>query len=155
MDKKETVYVTKEGLEKLKTELTELVDVKRIEIAQKIKDARDMGDISENSAYDDARQEQAFVEGRIKELEEIIKNAQVREIEKKDSVDVGARVTVHVDGDEEQFHIVGATEADPMARKISHESPLGSAMLGKKTGEKIQVEAPAGMLTYTILKIEY
>jgi transcription elongation factor GreA len=155
MDKKDAVYITKEGLKKLKSELAVLVDEKRPEIAKKIKEAREMGDISENSAYDDARQEQAFIEGRIEELEEIIKNAVIREVKAKDSVDVGAKVVVHIEGDEEEFHIVGATEADPLNRKISHESPLGSALLGKKVGEKIKVEAPVGDLTYTVLKIEY
>jgi transcription elongation factor GreA len=155
MDKKDTIYITKDGLKKLKGELSELVDVKRLEMAKKIKEAREMGDISENSAYDDARQEQAFIEGRIGELEEIIKNAVIREIKVKDSVDVGAKVVLHIEGDEEEFHIVGATEADPLNRKISHESPLGSALIGKKVGEKIKVEAPVGDLIYTILKIAY
>jgi transcription elongation factor GreA len=155
MDKKDAVYITKDGLKKLKSELAALVDEKRPEMAKKIKEAREMGDISENSAYDDARQEQAFIEGRIEELEEIIKNAVIRDIKAKDSVDVGAKVILHIEGDEEEFHIVGATEADPMNRKISHESPLGSALLGKKVGEKIKVEAPVGDLTYTVLKIEY
>ncbi len=152
----DTVYVTKTGLETLKKELKELIEMKRPEMAQRIKVARDNGDISENAEYDAARQEQAFVEGRISELEEIVKTAKVSETKpgKKDQVYVGAKVTLHIDGDKEIFYIVGAPEANPALKKISHESPLGSALLGKKVGEKIKVEAPVGSLTYTILGIE-
>lgn len=154
---KQTLVLTKEGLENLKNELANLIDVKRPEIAKRIQDAREMGDISENSEYDAAKQEQAFIEGRISEIEEILKNATVTDGNKshKESVDVGAKVTVHIDNSEDTFYIVGAPEADPMANKISHESPLGSALMGKKVGEKIEVEAPVGKLTYTIIKIEY
>lgn len=147
------VFLTKEGLEKLRAELEELTKVKRLEIANRIKAARDMGDISENAEYDAATQEKSFVEGRINELEEILKNAKVSAI-KKDAVYVGSKVTLRVDGQEEVYHIVGVPEADPMQRKISHESPLGAAMLGKKVGDKIAYEAPVGNLTYTILNIE-
>lgn len=149
----EIVFLTKEGFEKLKVELEALVKVKRLEIANRIKSARDMGDISENAEYDAAMQEKSFTEGRINELEEIIKNAKVSVV-KKDAVYVGSKVTLHIDGVEEIYHIVGAPEADPMQRKISHESPLGSAMLGKKVGDKIQYDAPVGKFTYTILHIE-
>lgn len=154
---KQTLVLTKEGLEKIKNEFTNLVDVKRPEIAKRIQDAREMGDISENSEYDAAKQEQAFIEGRISEIEEILKNATVTDGSKshKESVDVGAKVTVHINSQDDTFYIVGAPEADPTANKISHESPLGSALMGKKVGEKIEVEAPVGKLTYTILKIEY
>lgn len=155
MENKDKVYITKEGLNKLKEELKALVEVKRVEIANKIKEAREMGDISENSAYDEAVQEQAFVEGRIRELEDIIKISIIREGKAKESVDVGCKVTVHIDGDEEMFHIVGAPEANPIEKKISHESPLGAALIGKKVGDKIEVDAPVGKLAYTVLKIEY
>lgn len=150
----EKLLLTKEGLENLKAELKELIDVKRPEIAQRIKEAREMGDISENSAYDAARQEQSVIEGRIAELEDIVKNAQILEVKNKDKVFVGAKVKVHVDGDTEEFFIVGAPEANPVQRKISHESPLGSALLGKGKGDKIEVEAPVGKIVYTILDIE-
>jgi transcription elongation factor GreA len=154
---KQNLVLTKEGLEKLKNEMANLVDIKRPEIAKRIQDAREMGDISENSEYDAAKQEQAFIEGRISEIDDILKNAKVTDSGKvhKDSVDVGAKVTVHIDSGDDTFYIVGAPEADPMAKKISHESPLGSALMGKKVGEKIEVEAPVGKLTYTIVKIEY
>jgi transcription elongation factor GreA len=153
--KTDTVFLTKDGLNKLKKELKELLDVKRPEVAKRIQEAREMGDISENSEYDAARQEQAYVEGRIGELEEVIKNSKITDIDKKGVVDVGCKVTVHVDGSKEIFHIVGAPEANPIEGKISHESPLGSALLGKREGDKIEVQAPVGKLTYTILKVEY
>lgn len=150
----EAVYITKEGLEKLKKELTELREVRRPKVAKRIKDAREMGDISENAEYDAARQEQAFVEGRITELEEVIKNAQVIEKNGDNSVvHVGSKVTVHIEGDEETFHLVGAHEANPLENKISHESPLGAALMGKKIGDTFEVEAPVGKLTYKITKI--
>ncbi len=147
-------YLTHEGLGKLKEELRNLIDVKRPELALRIKSARDMGDISENSEYDAAREEQAFVEGRIAELEEIVKSSVVSLNNAKGVVSVGSKVTVHIDGDKEVFHIVGAPEANPLEKKISHESPLGSALIGKKVGDKFQVDAPVGKLNYVILKIE-
>ncbi|HLB51517.1 transcription elongation factor GreA [candidate division WWE3 bacterium RIFCSPHIGHO2_12_FULL_38_15] len=147
-------YVTAEGMLKLKDELKDLIDVKRYEVAKRIKQARDNGDISENAEYDAARQEQSFVEGRISELEDILKNVVVSDVRDKSKVFVGAKVTVHVDGEEESFYIVGAPEANPMEKKISHESPLGSCLIGKKIGDKILVEAPVGSITYTILNIE-
>ena len=147
-------YVTAEGMLKLKDELKDLIDVKRYEVAKRIKQARDNGDISENAEYDAARQEQSFVEGRISELEDILKNVVVSDVRDKSKVFVGAKVTVHVDGEEESLYIVGAPEANPMEKKISHESPLGSCLIGKKIGDKILVEAPVGSITYTILNIE-
>ncbi len=153
MINKNVLYITKEGLKKLKDELKELVSTKRPEVAQQIQSAREMGDISENAAYDEAKREQAFIEGRISELEEIIKSSKVADEKASEAVVVGSKVTLHIEGDEEIFHIVGAPEADPSEKKISHESPLGKELLGKKVGEKIEVEAPIGKLTYTILKI--
>jgi len=147
------LFVTKEGLEKLKSELKVLVEEKRPEVAQKIKEAREMGDISENAMYDSATQEQAYVEGRIAELEEIIKSAKITATPKNDLVNIGSRVTVHIEGDEETYHIVGAPEADPAQNKISHESPLGQALMGKKPGEKVEMQTQMGKLLYTVLKI--
>lgn len=149
------VYMTADGLEKLKNELNELLQVRRPAVAQRIKDAREMGDISENAEYDAARQEQAFVEGRISELEEVIKNAQVISDEKDNGVvRIGSKVTVRVDSGEETFYIVGAQEANPLENKISHESPIGASLVGKKVGESLEVEAPLGKVTYKIIKIE-
>ena len=156
MEKKDVIYVTKEGLAKLKAELAELNDVKRPEVARRIKEAREMGDISENSEYDAAKQEQSYIEGRISELEEFLKNAEIsKDNGKRDIIGVGAMVKIRVDSEEIEYHIVGAPEANPLEKKISHESPLGSALVGKKVGDKIEVEAPMGKLIYTILKIDY
>lgn len=155
MLKKDKVYVTKIGLDSLKKEYKDLVDVKRPKTAERIKSAREMGDISENAEYESAREEQAFIEGRIRELEDILKNVEIISNKvSKNEVDLGCKVKVHVDGGEEIFDIVGAPEANPIDRKISHESPLGQALLGKKVGDKVKVEAPMGELTYTILSIE-
>lgn len=155
MQKQDALILTKEGLEKLKAELKELVDNKRPEIAKRIQAAREAGDISENAEYDSARQEQSYIEGRIAELEEVIKSAKISESTVKGTIGVGCRVTVHIDGDKEDFYIVGPPEANPLEKKISHESPLGVALVGKKVGDKVDVEAPVGKLTYTILSVEY
>lgn len=153
--KDNSLLLTEEGLEKIKNELKNLIENKRPEVAKRIQSAREMGDISENSEYDAAKQEQSYVEGRIAELEDIVKNAKISEIKSGDMVGVGCRVTVHMESAEDTFFIVGGPEADPVAKKISDESPLGSALLGKKVGEKVEFEAPVGKLIYTILKIEY
>ncbi|KKS14118.1 MAG: Transcription elongation factor GreA [candidate division WWE3 bacterium GW2011_GWA1_41_8] len=150
----DTIIVTKEGLETLKNELKELTEVKRPQVANRIKSAREMGDISENAEYDAARQEQSFVEGRINELEEILKKAKPSDTKSNGEIIVGSKVTLRIDGEEEEYHVVGAPEANPKLKKISHESPLGSSLLGKKVGDKIVVEAPVGELTYTILHIK-
>src|SRR3989344_511831 len=153
--KKSKVYLTKEGFEEIKKEYKNLVDVERSKIAERIKTAREMGDSSENAEYESARERQAFIEGRITELEEILKNVEtIKENKNSDVVDVGCVVKVHVEGGEEEFYIVGAVEANPMERKISHESPLGLALMGKRIGDKVEVEAPVGKLTYTILSIK-
>lgn len=153
MTEERKIYLTKEGLEELKIELKELVDKKRKKIAKRIKEARDMGDLSENAEYQSAKEEQGLVEGRITELEDIIKRAVVAEGNSNGEVAVGNKVTIHIDGDEETFHLVGAPEADPKEGKISHESPLGSMLIGKKKGDKFEVDAPVGKLTYKIIKI--
>jgi len=148
------IILTKEGLAELKKELKNLIDVKRPEVVQKISIARDMGDLSENAAYVSARDEQAFIEGRIAELEEIVKNAVVSSgAPVKGVISVGCKIRVHVDGVEEEFCLVGGPEADPKEKKISHESPLGKALMGKKVGDKVEIEAPIGKLVYTILSV--
>lgn len=147
--------MTAEGLDKMKKELLELRTTKRKEIAQRIQSARELGDITENSEYESALEEQAFVEGKIEELEEVINRGEVIEKGslKEQSVNVGSRVRVHLEGIEQEYLIVGELEADPGKNKISHQSPLGLALLGKKAGDKIIVDAPMGSLTYTVLKI--
>lgn len=148
------MYLTKDGLKKLQNEYNELITSKRKEIAEKIASARELGDLSENSAWQQARTEQSFLEGRILELEEIFKNVEI--IEKKHSqgvISLGSKVVVHIDGDEEEFHIVGAPEANPKQKKISHESPLGKALVGRKVGDVVEIEAPIGKIKYKIIKI--
>ena len=150
----EKVYLTQEGLKKLKEEYDQLINVRRKEVAEKLRKARELGDITENAAYEAARDEQAFVEGRIAELDDLLKRVEVVEKEKAGIVQVGSKVRVHLDGNEQEFQIVGAPEANPINGKISHESPLGQALLGKKVGEKVEITAPAGNLTYHVLEIK-
>lgn len=148
------VYLTQDGLEKLKSEYDGLTKVKRKEIAEKIAAARELGDLSENTAWQQAREEQSFIEGRIEELEEIFRNVKIIVDERSGGViSLGSKVKLHIDGDMEEFHIVGAPEADPKQRKISHESPLGKALLGKKVGDIVEIDAPLGKVKYKIVAI--
>lgn len=146
--------MTQEGLAKLKEEYDQLVNVRRKEVAENLQKARELGDVSENAAYDTARDEQAFVEGRISELESTLKRVEVVEESRAGKISVGSTVRVHLDGEEQEFKIVSAVEADPGAGRISNESPLGQSLLGKKVGEQIQVEVPAGKLIYHVLEIK-
>lgn len=154
MDPNNKILLTKDGLNELKKEYDELVKVKRPAAVARLSVARELGDLSENSEYAAAKQDLSFIDGRIVELEEILHGAQVITSHKKGQVDVGCKVTLHIDGKREIFTVVGEWEADPIERKISHESPLGKALLGKKVGDKVEVEAPAGRLLYKILHIE-
>jgi transcription elongation factor GreA len=147
-------YLSKDGLEKLRAELDEMVTVKRPEVAQRIHDAKEHGDLSENAEYEDAKNEQAFVEGRIQTIEALIKNATIiDESHGGDHVQIGSTVTVQGPDGEERFTIVGSAEARPTDGKISNESPVGRALLGRKKGEKVVVRVPAGDFTYTIRAI--
>jgi transcription elongation factor GreA len=147
-------YLSKDGLEKLRAELDEMVSIKRAEIAQRIHDAKEHGDLSENAEYEDAKNEQAFVEGRIQTLEALIKNATIiEENHSTDHVQIGSTVGVESPDGTETFTIVGSAEARPTDGKISNESPVGRALLGKKKGEKVVVRVPAGDFTYKILSI--
>ena len=151
----EKILLTKEGNNKLKEEYRELTEVRRHEIAEKIQDAREMGDLSENASYQTAKEEQAFIEGRIAELEEIFRNSTVVESNGGNGkVSIGSKVKVHIEGDEQTFWIVGSQEADPGSGKISHESPIGMALIGKEVGDEIEVEAPVGKIIYKVLKVE-
>lgn len=147
------VALTKAGLEKLKIELELLKTDGRKAVVARIKAARELGDLSENAEYDDARNEQSFIEGRIQELEAMILNARVIQHHHSTTVDLGTTVTVKVDGDEETYEIVGAAESDPLQGKISAESPIGSALLGHKTGDAVTVKTPGGQVEYSIVKI--
>ena len=155
MDSKK-IYPTKEGLDDLKKEYENLTKVKRPDILNRVSQARSMGDLSENAEYVAAREELSFIDGRIDELEELVKQAVlIQETHSKGNhvVKLGSTVTVNIKGKKENFTVVGEWEADPKDKKISHESPLGKALLGKKVGEKIEVEAPAGNVIYTIVSV--
>lgn len=146
--------VTKDGLDALKSELHELVANKRPALVERLSNARKDGDLSENNDYQSAREELEFLDGRISELESVIKNAKiVVSTSKKGTIDVGARVVLKIKGKELEYNIVGEWEADPVAKKISLTSPLGVALSGKKVGDKVAVEAPAGIVLYDILSI--
>ncbi|MEK7159942.1 MAG: transcription elongation factor GreA [Patescibacteria group bacterium] len=148
------IYLTKEGLDELKKEHEGLIKVKRPDILERVSQARSMGDLSENAEYVAAREELSFIDGRIDELEELIKQAVlIQETHSKGQVKLGSTVTVTIKGKKEVFTVVGEWEADPHEKKISHESPLGKALLGKKVGEKVEVEAPAGIVIYTIASV--
>lgn len=149
----EPVYVSKEGLEKLKTELHYLKTVKRREVANRIEKAKDLGDLKENADYHDAKDESGWTESRIMELEDAVNRAVVIEARSSDSVGIGCRVKVTGGGKEKTFTIVGSTEADPLQGRISNDSPLGQAFLGKKVGERAEVKVPSGTVTYTVEEI--
>ncbi len=155
MDNKKKIFVTREGLVELKKELEELEKEKRPLVLDRVAQARAMGDLSENSEYTAAREELSLMDGRIEELQEILKNASlIEEHGKSKVVRLGSHVTVSVGSKREQFSLVGEWEADPKDKKISHESPLGKALIGKSLGEKVEVEAPAGKVTYTIVEVK-
>lgn len=159
IDESKVTLVTKEGLHKLKEELDYLRNTKRKEVAERIKEAISYGDLSENSEYEEAKNEQGFVEGRIAELEEKVKFAKV--IEEKahgKTVQLGTRVTIKAVGrkkmDPEEYIIVGSTEADPLSHKISNESPVGSALLEMTKGDIVKVSAPNGVIEYEIIALD-
>ncbi|MGM9525856.1 MAG: transcription elongation factor GreA [Peptococcaceae bacterium] len=151
------VILTREGLEQLEEELENLRSVKRTEVKERLKEAIALGDLSENSEYDDAKNEQAFMEGRILELEKMIRNAKVIEddVQQEGVISVGSLVKVKdIEFDEiNEYRLVGTVEADPMNNRISNESPVGRALLGHRAGEVIDVEVPAGIIKLEILEI--
>ncbi len=149
------VFITPKGLEDAKLELNILKTEKRLEVAEKIGRAREFGDITENSEYDAALDEQAIIESRIAELEELLKNAElITTVMKSDEVVLGSTIALEMDGKKDEFTIVGRVEADPMKKKISNESPLGSKLLGTKVGEVIEVQTPGGSYQAKILAIK-
>ncbi|MFH1235834.1 MAG: transcription elongation factor GreA [Parcubacteria group bacterium] len=154
MDKK--TYLTSEGFKKVTRELDELKNVKRKLIAERIQDAKELGDLSENAEYAEAKNEQSFTEGRIAELETIVKNAEIIDSSKLTAASVEVGNTVKLKAEENtshEFSIVGSNEADPNAGRISNESPLGQAMLGKRVGEEVVIFTPGGRISYTIESI--
>lgn len=155
MNDQQQVLLTKQGLDELKQELKILVEDKRPEAVKRVTAAREQGDLSENSEYAAARDELSFIDGRIAELDEIVRNAHlISSTHSKTAVVLGCRVTLHIDSKKDVYTIVGEWEADPKEKKISHSSPLGKALIGKRVGDKVEVTAPAGKLTYKILQIE-
>jgi len=150
-----TSYLTKEGYERLQNELDYLRTEKRIEVAIRLREALEDGELIENAELEAAKNEQSFVEGRIKELEILLANAHlIEETNHTDIIQVGSKVKVQEEGyDPEEYVIVGAAEADPRLGRISNESPLGQALLNKKAGDKVKVEAPGGEFEITILSL--
>lgn len=150
------VLLTKEGLAKVEEELAMLKTTGRKEVSARLAEAISYGDLSENSEYDEAKNQQAFIEGRILALEEQFKHAQIIEDSgsEKGTIKIGSKVTLkRADTDAIEYTIVGSTEADPMTHKISNESPVGEAILGKKIKDKVKVQAPGGLFEYTISKV--
>lgn len=148
------IQFTAAGLAEIQAEVDELKNNKLPLAIERVARARDFGDLSENAEYHAAKEELAFIEGRVEELESIINKAYVvTDAKATDLVDIGCRVTVSSDGSEHTYEIVGEWEADPLKKKISHTSPLGQALVGKKKGESVEFEAPAGKVIYKIKKI--
>lgn len=149
------IYVTNEGLEQMKKELEDLIQVKRPEVIKALKEARALGDLSENAEYDAARQEQAQTEARIKELEAMIEHAVIIENVDTNEVSIGTKVTIEYvdDDDTEEYSIVGVKEADPFNNKISNESPIAKAILGKKIGDIVSVDSPNGTYDVKVVAI--
>lgn len=158
MQEEEKIYLTPEGKQKLQDELKELEGPRRQEMAQRLKAAIEMGDLSENADYITAKEEQGFLEGKIQEIKHILHHATLVESSSngKNSVQVGSTVTVQVEGEDEQetYYLVGSKEADPVLNKISHASPIGKALLDRERGEQIEVKTPGGNLVLKIIEIE-
>lgn len=147
-------YLSEEGLERLKQQLQELKTLKRREIAARLEHAKDLGDLSENAEYQEAKEEQSLIESEIAKLEDVIRDAVlIKKNRGTDNVEVGSTVTVRSDQGEETYIIVGSEEANPREGRISNESPLGRSFLGKRLGDKVEVKTPGGALNYEIAGI--
>jgi transcription elongation factor GreA len=148
-------YLTQEGEKKLRAELAELTGPRRQELSQRLRSAIQMGDLSENADYHKAKEDQAFLEGRIQEIEAVLRMAVVVEKTHSDVVTIGSHVTVQEEGfDPETYDLVGVKEADPRNGRISNESPIGSALMDHRVGDVVEAETPGGRLKFKILKIE-
>lgn len=150
------IILTPEGLQKLNAELNELMGIKRPGVIERIREAKEMGDLTENSGYDAAKDAQSIIEGRIQELKDILSQATVitAPSQKNEFVVIGSTVVVEVDGEIDEFTIVGSLEADPLKKKISNESPVGQALLGAREGEVVEVATPIVRAQYKIIKIK-
>ena len=157
MSEQKELFLTQEGLDELRKELDELIQVRRPEVINALKDARAQGDLSENAEYDAARNDQAIVESRIRELEAMIEKAVVITKVDTDVVSIGTKVTLEYveEEEEEEYSIVGSSEADPFANKISNESPIAKAIMGLKVGSVVSVDSPNGKYEVKILAINY
>ncbi len=154
-EEEDTYYLTKEKLEELKQEREYLKNEKKSEVADKIHEAKQLGDLSENASYKAAKEEMRETIARIDELKEIIDNAQIIEEKKNaDEIDLGTSFIVEINDNEKEYELVGSQEAEPTKGKISNESPLGSAFIGAKEGEEVEVETPGGVQTYRVIKIK-
>ncbi|HAU99446.1 MAG: Transcription elongation factor GreA [Microgenomates group bacterium GW2011_GWF2_45_18] len=153
----QSIQLTHDGYEEILAELKQLKEEKLPKAIERVATARSFGDLSENAEYHSAREDLAFIEGKVQELEVIAQHAQVvKKTSKtgKKTVSIGTKVTVKVKNSTHVYHIVGEWEANPIEKKISHESPLGKALLGKEKGDKVEIEAPAGTMKYTIVTVE-
>jgi transcription elongation factor GreA len=149
------MYLTPEGAAKLREELKELTGPRREELSKRLRSAIQMGDLSENADYHKAKEDQAFLEGRIQEIEAVLRTAVIVEKTYGDTVSVGSTVTVQEENfDPETYYVVGAKEADPRHGKISNESPIGRALMDHKVGDMVEAETPSGKLKFRILKVE-
>lgn len=151
---KKDILVTQEGLEKLQNELDELTKERRPEVVNRIKTAKELGDLSENAEYTSAKEDQSFIEGRIQEIEQTLKHAKVVAESHTGVISIGCTVNVLVDGDNETFELVGQTESDPEHGKISVDSPVGQALLGHIAKDKVHIETPDGTIIYTVLSVD-
>lgn len=158
MKKDNKILFTKEGLEELKKEYEKLTKVERPEVLEELQNARALGDLSENGMYSAARDKQAFIEGRIREIEDLLKRAEVAENKNgkssKKEVSLGHKVVIETQKSQIEYSLVGAEEVNFAENKISHESPLGQALLGKKVGDIVEVNAPAGVVKYKVIEIK-
>ncbi len=149
------IQITEQGLKNLEKELDKLVSDKRPKLVERLANARSQGDLSENSDYQNAKEELDFLDGKISELQNVVHNSEVVSGKNNNGeIAVGTEVTLKIQDEEHVYYIVGEWEADPISKKISHSSPLGQALVGKKVGQKAEVEAPVGKVTYEILAIK-
>ncbi|HNZ86389.1 MAG TPA: transcription elongation factor GreA [bacterium] len=150
-------FLTEDGYKKLKEELEYLKKTKRLEVAKRIDKAREFGDLSENAEYQDAKEEQAFIEGRILEIEHLFKTSSVVDTSvssRGDAIGIGSKIVVDFDGERKEFEIVGATDSDPLKGLISYNSPLGKSFVGKSKGDEFEVDVPRGIIKCKILDIK-
>ncbi|KKQ73918.1 MAG: GreA2 [Berkelbacteria bacterium GW2011_GWB1_38_5] len=149
----EKILLTQEGFQKIQTEIATLKE-RRKQVSERIRNAREYGDLSENSEYEDAKNEQSFVEGRILELEEMVRHSKIVTKNGTDKVELGSAVTLKIDGETLTYVIVGVSESDPTAGKISADSPIGHSLMGKVKGENVEINTPNGKMTCKIIDIK-